>query len=364
MADSNAEVTRRNDVVPGDLQDNPPDGQTSTITWADPDNVNWGDALQHFMLRVGDDLGRVGTLAQRPAAEPDNPVWWLVTDDGGPYLTFNDGSAWQTFSVLPDGSFRVRDDLEGYILGENTSVVFTEGGSPTGWTFFADGDVDLHSQTDLDISNNTGSQVTEDVTVELYEGSGTGGTLLLSETRSITVNASSTNEDEKFVDQTKSLNFNQHYINVTTSGSTLVIDTAYEKTEGVTQTLKQDGDGTFLLTSNVGVTNILTADPVTTDVDIPNGTLSEQGTPVLTGEPTTASDSVTLSGGSATVDTGVTVDDSTFWNVSLAPENGADVAASLEDDTGGTGNYLLHIEENTTTVGNPTVNWKLTEDVL
>lgn len=80
--------------------------------------------------------------------------------------------------------------------------------------------------------------------------------------------------------------------------------------------------------------------------------------------PTTASGSVTLSGGTATVDTGVAVDDTTFWDVSLAPEDGADVAVSIQDDTGGTGNYLLNIEENTTSIGNPTVNWKLSEDIL
>lgn len=65
-----------------------------------------------------------------------------------------------------------------------------------------------------------------------------------------------------------------------------------------------------------------------------------------------------LSSGSATVDTNRAVDDQHYM-VALSPQDGADVAASLEDDTGGTGNYLLHLEENSTSVGNPTVGWKL-----
>lgn len=71
-----------------------------------------------------------------------------------------------------------------------------------------------------------------------------------------------------------------------------------------------------------------------------------------------ASGSETLSGGSGTVDTGVAVDDAHYM-VPVSPQSGADIAMSLEDDTGGTGNYVLHLEENTSSIGNPTIGWKM-----
>lgn len=75
-----------------------------------------------------------------------------------------------------------------------------------------------------------------------------------------------------------------------------------------------------------------------------------------------ASGEATLSSGSVTADTGIATSMTGFYDVKLRPENGADIAASLEDDSGGTGNWIIHLEENTTSVGNPTVGWKLTQE--
>ena len=73
-----------------------------------------------------------------------------------------------------------------------------------------------------------------------------------------------------------------------------------------------------------------------------------------------ANGQVTLSGGSATVNTGVPVSTSGFYDVKVRPEDGADIAASLEDDTGGTGNWVIHLKEHTTSVGTPDCGWQLT----
>lgn len=73
-----------------------------------------------------------------------------------------------------------------------------------------------------------------------------------------------------------------------------------------------------------------------------------------------ASGSKTLSGSTGTADTGVPVD-SGHYLPSASPPADVDIAASLHRDDAGTGNWVIHLEENTTSVGNPTVGWKLIE---
>lgn len=71
-----------------------------------------------------------------------------------------------------------------------------------------------------------------------------------------------------------------------------------------------------------------------------------------------ASGDATLSAESAVIDTGHPINDTNTYQVGLNPDDGADIAASLEE--GGT-NYQLHLEENTTSVGNPGCKWSLVE---
>lgn len=72
-----------------------------------------------------------------------------------------------------------------------------------------------------------------------------------------------------------------------------------------------------------------------------------------------ASGSTSLSSGAGTANTGVSTD-SGHYDVSVNP-GGADIAVSL--DGGGT-SYHIHMEEHTTSVGNPTVGWQLLESNL
>jgi len=262
MAQSNAKVTRRNDVVPGDGQDNPPDGSTSKISWSDPDKVNWGDALQSALLKIGEDLGRVGPLKDRPTAGPNSPVWWLVTDEpSSPYLTYNDGSVWAPLNQFGSGAE----------VGANPQDTITASG-PVGYT--AGGDRDVHTQTDLTIANTTGSDATEDVTVTLYDGTGTGGTQLLTETQSVTVTANSSTT-VTFIATEVSLN-GDYYLDIGYSGSTLATasDGVAERTEGATYQLLDVLDGEGQLRDTRRMDPVMTIDPLTGEVSFPNGTTS------------------------------------------------------------------------------------------
>jgi hypothetical protein len=72
-----------------------------------------------------------------------------------------------------------------------------------------------------------------------------------------------------------------------------------------------------------------------------------------------ASGSTTLSSGAGTVDTGVSTD-SDHYDVNVNPGS-ADIAVSLD---GSGSNYVIHFEENSTSVGNPTVDYQLLRSEL
>lgn len=67
----------------------------------------------------------------------------------------------------------------------------------------------------------------------------------------------------------------------------------------------------------------------------------------------------TLSSGTASTDTGISSSNK-HYSVRPSPRSGADIAFSLEDDSG-TGNWTIYWSENNTTVGNPDVGWQLVE---
>lgn len=270
-------ITRRGDVVPGDKQEQPADGSTSTVTFTDGTDVNWGDAVQHALLRMADDLGQVGTLANRPTAGSDEPIWWLVTDGGAndlaAYLSYNDGSEWH---VVGDIAYR----------GEVSSVITST--------------YNISYGESLWVQANSGP-----VTVQLPAPKSDG------------------------------------FLQVIVQNAADDVTIARDGTETI------DGNANDLI--------IRTKRAVTLTSDGNNWqTASETQGSFATG-------TATLSSGSATVDTGVATSTASdyFVDVALRPENAADIAASLEDDSGGTGNWQLHLEENTTNIGNPSVGWKL-----
>lgn len=251
---SDAVVTRRGDVVPGDKQDNPGDGKTSTVSYSDPNKVDWGDALQHALLRMGGDLGRVGPLNSRPSPGEDTPVWYLVTDDeDGAYFSINTGSAWADVGALVPNSAvhaRAAGGGEGVLIGDDAGETVANSTTPTGWVFEGSQTRDVHVKTTLELSNASGSDATEDVTVALYDGTSTSGTKLLEETRSITVTAGAAEQAEEFIATEQVLDAGDYYLDVTTSGTALSVDNAIEATAGALYRLAQSGDGSLQITDD------------------------------------------------------------------------------------------------------------------
>jgi hypothetical protein len=85
------------------------------------------------------------------------------------------------------------------------------------------------------------------------------------------------------------------------------------------------------------------------------GSLQET-TPLLPGE-IVKSGSVTLSSGSASIDTGVASSTTATFFVAIGPTTAdAEVAADIRDDSG-TSTYQVDIQETDTSVGNPTVEY-------
>jgi hypothetical protein len=111
-------------------------------------------------------------------------------------------------------------------------------------------------------------------------------------------------------------------------------DTTFTASGAASVSVGDDGDGTG------------TVDVSATDTDTQAFSLAASG-------------STTLSSGSGTVDTGVATD-SGHYDINLNP-GAADIAMSL--DGSGT-NYVVHFEENSTSVGNPTVDWELIQSQL
>lgn len=73
---------------------------------------------------------------------------------------------------------------------------------------------------------------------------------------------------------------------------------------------------------------------------------------------TIESGSVTLSSGSATVDTGISASTTATFMVAIGPDtDDSQVAADIQAASGG--NYEVQIEETDTSVGNPTVRYDI-----
>ena len=68
--------------------------------------------------------------------------------------------------------------------------------------------------------------------------------------------------------------------------------------------------------------------------------------------------------GDVVVDTGVPADTTSHFQPVVSPPDGVDVATSLEYDSATSLNYLLHVEQNTTSTGSVSVGWQLMESNL
>lgn len=185
-----------------------------------------------------------------------------------------------------DDSLRIDNSNHVYVpngsvtQGNDPRDTITETTSPTSFNFDGSKDRDIHRHADLTISNGTTASVTEDITVELFDGVDTTGTLLQSETQSVTV-AAGGSSTVRFINTDKLLDTGTYHIEITTSGTALAIDQTDEQTAGATYALQQTATGQGSITDQFN-RDVLRFDPITDDVDVPSGQLSEQGARVAT----------------------------------------------------------------------------------
>jgi hypothetical protein len=165
----------------------------------------------------------------------------------------------------PEGGF---DALQ---QGYNPTDTITETTSPTGFTFSGTAERDIHDDTVVTLSNASGASVTEDVTVSLFDGSDATGTLVTTETQSITIaNGASTTATFNTTDQ--SLDNGTFFIEVTTSGTALTVDQTDENTKGATYTFDQNTKGRLTLNTHDN-NKIAEINPISGDLTFGDGFL-------------------------------------------------------------------------------------------
>jgi len=163
---------------------------------------------------------------------------------------------------------------QGLHVGYDPGTDITETSSPTGFTFTAGDGRDVHEESDVYISNNSGASATEDVTVTLYDGTSNGGTQLVTDTQSVSLadGASTTNT---FIPTDQNLDGGDYFVEVTTSGSDLAIDQTVEKTQGLVYSYVEQDDGTHQLINRYTGTAVFSVDPLTDEIAFPNAAIDQ-----------------------------------------------------------------------------------------
>lgn len=208
--------------------------------------------------------GRIETGSDILASSGNNPS---IETAGGGSNRWNvyDAANSQHIAVFKEGG-NVDVPNGSLTQGSNPSETITETTSPTSFNFSGSEKRDIHTKTDVSISNGSTASATEDVTVELYDGVDTTGTLLLSEVQSVTV-AAGGSKTVAFINQEESLDTGTYHIEITTSGTTLAVGQADEYTKGATYTLGQTATGDFYIQNQDGE-RVLETDSITGDLDV------------------------------------------------------------------------------------------------
>lgn len=131
------------------------------------------------------------------------------------------------------------EEFDAVTIGENTPETIS--GTGASLSFTGNADRDIHDATDVTLSNGTAASITEDVTVNYYEGADAmTGTLLESETQSITL-AAGTSSTTTFLTGDFGLGLGNYFVEVTTTN--LTADTIAEHTLGAEYVTEQGGEG-------------------------------------------------------------------------------------------------------------------------
>ncbi|WP_158058264.1 hypothetical protein [Halorussus halophilus] len=183
---------------------------------------------------------------KQPVAAYDNWSMWAVTKDiDALNQTLGDHAEFH------EAGGQAELDLDGLGVGRNPADTITESSTPQSFTFTASSQRDIHTKTDVLVSNGTSSSATEDVTVELYRGSDASGTLVIEETKSVTV-ASGGSKTPTFLDTDKQLDDDSYYVEITQSGSALSIDQTDEYTLGGRYVTKESSTGDLQFEDHYG----------------------------------------------------------------------------------------------------------------
>ena len=166
-----------------------------------------------------------------------------VGEGDGPLGIANPVPGTSRFEAVDTTSTRT-DSLQD---GSNPAETISATGSTLSFTGTEDRDV--HDATDVALSNGTTGEITEDVTVDYYAGVDATGTLVATETRSITL-ASGANTTVTFLTDEFSLGSGDYFVEVTTTD--LTVDGIDENTLGAAYTTEQDAEGDLVTTDQQG----------------------------------------------------------------------------------------------------------------
>ena len=125
----------------------------------------------------------------------------------------------------------------------------TISGTGASLQFTGDDTRDIHDSADVSLSNSSGASVTEDVTVDYYQGIDNTGTLLASETQSVSL-ADAGSTTITYLTADFALDNVDYYIEVTTTD--LTTDGIDEHTLGAEYTTQQTSQGTLVTTDQNG----------------------------------------------------------------------------------------------------------------
>ncbi|NEU58597.1 hypothetical protein [Halorussus sp. MSC15.2] len=191
----------------------------------------------------GDEIYVAG---DQPVAAYDNWAMWAVTTDIkrldarlADHAHFHEAGAEDPI------------DLDGLSIGKKSSETIAETSSPASFTFSGSEKRDLHVKTVVTLSNASGSSTTEDVTVALYDGTDATGSLIASQTKSVTI-ADGSSSTVTFLHQNEKLDDGDHYVEITTSGTALSVDQTVEHVLSCQYVFQKSATGDLQFTDHHG----------------------------------------------------------------------------------------------------------------
>ena len=134
-------------------------GENVAYGTPDPDaenpDVNWLYSAQQVAALVDANMGKVGPLADRPAAGPDAPMLWFTTDTSPPRWTVNLGDQWDVAGESTDASSLDGKDPSKYVQTDAapTSISVFHEYTAAGGVRFGD-DADSSIEFSYDQTNN------------------------------------------------------------------------------------------------------------------------------------------------------------------------------------------------------------------